>query len=175
LQSIMSNCAVKVAFQVGGNDIRRLAAMDASLADALAKALTGLTVGKAVVKLTARSGEQQPPPVVVQLDYVPHKAVRESIYTDAYDPGEPSLQDLKSMLNPILKYVEKPPNALDFLLLYYIYKYSRKEGGVALADLATRLGARRNVVEEAIGRLASQGFVELYREGNKKMVRYVKG
>jgi Mn-dependent DtxR family transcriptional regulator len=41
--------------------------------------------------------------------------------------------------------------------------------------LATRLGAKRSAVEEAVGRLASQGFVELYREGNKKMVRYVKG
>jgi hypothetical protein len=183
LQSIMSNCAVKVAFQVGGNDIKRLATMDASFADALAKALTGLTVGKAVVKLTARPGEQQPPPVVVQLDYIPHKAVRESIYADAFDPGEhpgTGTGDFKSLLNPILKYVERPPNALDFLLLYYIYRYSksnknRDEGGVALTDLATRLGARRNAVEEAVGRLASQGFVELYREGNKKMVRYVKG
>jgi hypothetical protein len=181
LQSVMSNCAVKVAFQVGGNDIKRLATMDASFADALAKALTGLTIGKAVVKLTARPGEQQPPPVVVQLDYIPHKAVRESIYVNAFDPGEPpGTGDFKSMLNPILKYVERPPNALDFLLLYYIYRYSksnknRDEGGVALTDLATRLGARRNAVEEAVGRLASQGFVELYREGNKKMVKYVKG
>ena len=175
LQSIMSNCAVKAAFQVGGADIKRLATMDASFADALAEALTGLTVGKAVVKLTARPGEQQPPPVVVQLDYIQHEVRRQSIYTDAYDPGEPSLQDLKSMLNPVLKYVEKAPNALEFLALYYIYKYTRKEGGIALTDLTTRLGAKRSAVEEAVGRLASQGFVELYREGNKKMVRYVKG
>jgi len=41
--------------------------------------------------------------------------------------------------------------------------------------LATRLGAKRNAVEEAVGRLASQGFVELYREGSKKVVKYVKG
>jgi DNA helicase HerA-like ATPase len=183
LQSVMSNCAVKVAFQVGGADIKKLATMDASFADALAKALTGLTIGKAVVKLTARPGEQQPPPVVVQLDYIPHKAVRESIYANAFDPGEhPGTGDFKSMLNPILKYVERPPNALDFLLLYYIYRYSKSkssengdEGSVALTDLATRLGAKRSAVEEAVGRLASQGFVELYREGNKKMVRYVKG
>ena len=175
LQSIMSNCAVKVAFQVGGADIKKLATMDVSFADALAKALTGLTIGKAVVKLTARPREQQPPPVVVQLDYIPHRVYRENIYTTLFDPGEPPVQDLKTMLNPILKYVEKPVKPLEFLLLYCIYRYSRKEGVVALTDLATRLGARRNAVEEAVGRLASQGFVELYREGNKKMVRYVKG
>jgi type IV secretory pathway TraG/TraD family ATPase VirD4 len=54
LQSVMSNCAVKVAFQVGGGDIKKLSVMDASFADSLEKALTGLTIGKAVVKLTAR-------------------------------------------------------------------------------------------------------------------------
>ena len=53
----MSNCAVKVAFLVGGGDIKELATMDASFADSLAKALTGLTIGRAVVKLPARSGE----------------------------------------------------------------------------------------------------------------------
>jgi DNA-binding MarR family transcriptional regulator/energy-coupling factor transporter ATP-binding protein EcfA2 len=175
LQSVMSNCAVKVAFQVGGADIKRLAVMDASFADSLAKALTGLTIGKAVVKITARPGEQQPPPVVVQLDYIPHRVYRENIYTTLFDPGEPLVQNLKTMLNPILKYIEGPAKPLEFLLLYYVYRCSRKEGNAALTDLATRLGVRRNAVEEAVGRLASQGFVELYREGNKKMVRYVKG
>jgi hypothetical protein len=53
----------------------------------------------------------------------------ENIYTDAFDPREPLMQDLKPMLNPVLRYVEKAPNALEFLLLYYIYRYSRREGG----------------------------------------------
>ena len=97
LQSIMSNCAVKVAFQVGGGDIKKLSMMDASFADSLAKALTGLTIGKAVVKLTARPGEQQPPPVIVQMDYTPHEAKRINIYTNIFDPGEPSTQDLKGL------------------------------------------------------------------------------
>jgi hypothetical protein len=83
----MSNCAVKVAFLVGEGDIKKLATMDASFADSLAKALTGLTIGKAVVKLTARPGEQQPSPVVVQLDYIPHEAERTGIHTQAFDPG----------------------------------------------------------------------------------------
>ncbi|MCC6015221.1 MAG: TraM recognition domain-containing protein, partial [Desulfurococcaceae archaeon] len=170
LQSVMSNCAVKVAFQVGGEDIRRLSAMDASFADALAKALTGLTVGRAVVKLTAGPGEQQPPPVVVQLDYVEHVVRRRDIYTRAYDPGEPRAEDLRGLLNPVLKYVE-PVKPLEFFALYVL----RKHGPLAVADLATRLGARREDVEDAVNALAGRGYVEVYREGSRKMVRYVKG
>jgi DNA helicase HerA-like ATPase/DNA-binding transcriptional ArsR family regulator len=170
LQSVMSNCAVKVAFQVGGEDIRRLSTMDASFANALARALTGLTVGRAVVKLTAGPGEQQPPPVVAQLDYVEHAVRRRDIYTRAYDPGEPRAEDLRGLLNPVLKYIE-PVRPLEFFALYML----RKHGPLAIADLATRLGARREDVEDAVSSLAGRGYVEVYREGNRRMVRYVKG
>jgi DNA helicase HerA-like ATPase len=170
LQSVMSNCAVKVAFQVGGGDIKKLSVMDASFADSLEKALTGLTIGKAVVKLTARPGEQQPPPVVVQMDYVKHEVRRGDVYTKAFDPGEPGSQDLKSLLNPVLKYIE-PAKPLEFHALYTL----KTSGPLALADLATRLGARREDVEEVVNSLAGRGFVEVYREGNKKIVKYVKG
>jgi len=43
---VMSNCAVKVAFQVGGGDIKKLSMMDDSFVDSLEKALTELTIGK---------------------------------------------------------------------------------------------------------------------------------
>jgi len=161
---------VKVAFQVGGSDIKKLATMDASFADSLAKALTGLTIGKAVMKLTARPGEQQPPPVIVQMDYTPHEAKRINIYTNIFDPGEPSTQDLKGLLNPVLKYID-PVKPLEFFALYTLCR----EKGLAIADLATRLGARREDVEGAVNSLASRGFVEIYREGNKKIARYAKG
>jgi len=170
LQSIMSNCAVKVAFQVGGSDIKKLATMDASFADSLAKALTGLTIGKAVVKLTARPGEQQPPPVVVQMDYISHEARRTSICTTAYDPGEPSQQDLRGLLNPILRYIE-PVKPLEFFALYTLYR----EKSLTIADLATRLGARREDVEDAVNSLASRGFVDVYREGNRKVAPICQG
>jgi DNA-binding MarR family transcriptional regulator len=170
LQSIMSNCAVKVAFLVGGGDIKKLATMDASFADSLAKALTGLTIGKAVVKLTARSGEQQPPPVVVQLDYIPHEAKRPSIYIQAFDPGEPSIQDLRGLLNPVLKYIE-PIKPLEFFVLYTLYREKR----LAITDLATRIGVSRGDVEDAVNSLAGWGFVEVYREGNRRIAKYVKG
>jgi DNA-binding MarR family transcriptional regulator len=170
LQSVMSNCAVKVVFQVGGGDIKKLSVMDASFADSLEKALTGLTIGKAVVKLTARPGEQQPPPVVVQMDYIKHESRREDVYTTVYDPGEPGSQDLKGLLNPVLKYIE-PVKPLEFYALYTL----RVNGPLAIADLATRLGARREDVEEAVNTLAGRGYIEVYREGNKKVAKYIKG
>lgn len=170
LQSVLTNCAVKVAFMVGGSDIKKLAMMDASFADSLAKALTGLSVGKAVVKVTARPGEQQPPPVIVQLDYVPHEVVREEIYTKAFDPGEAVRTDLKSLINPVLKYVD-PLRPLDMLSLYYVCRH----GAISVVDLAAKLGARREEVEKAVSRLAASGYVEVEREGSKKVVKYVRG
>ncbi|MEM1842239.1 MAG: ATP-binding protein [Ignisphaera sp.] len=170
LQSILTNCAVKVAFMVGGNDIKRLSMMDASFADALAKALTGLTIGRAVVKVTARPGEQQPPPVVVHMDYIEHRVVRENIYTKIFDPGEAVKADLKSMLNPLLKYIN-PVRPLEMIALYEVYKAKR----IAFTDLAIRLGAPRKDLEDAVSRLSALGYIEIEREGNRKILTYVKG
>ncbi|MEM4485882.1 MAG: ATP-binding protein [Zestosphaera sp.] len=170
MQSILTNCAVKVSFMVGGSDIKRLSMMDASFADALAEALTGLTVGRAVVKVTARPGEQQPPPVIVQMDYIPHQAVRENIYTGAFDPGVVRGSDLKGVLNPVLKYVD-PVKPLEVLTLYEVYKAGR----IALTDLAVRLGAPRKGLEDAVAQLSSLGYINVEREGNRKVLTYVKG
>ncbi|MEM4914048.1 MAG: ATP-binding protein, partial [Desulfurococcaceae archaeon] len=170
LQSILTNCAVKVAFMVGGSDIKRLSMMDTSFADALAKALTGLTIGRAVVKVTARPGEQQPPPVVVQMDYVEHRVARGNMYTRIFDPGEAVKADLKSVLNPLLKYID-PVRPLEMMALYEIHKAKR----IALTDLATRLGAPRKDLEDAVARLHALGCIEVEREGNRKVLVYVKG
>ena len=108
--------------------------------------------------------------MVVQLNYVPHEARRLNIYTQAFDPGEPSSQDLKGLLNPILKYIE-PVRPLEFFTLYTLYREKR----LTIADLATRLGASRGVVEDAVNSLAGRGFIEAYREGSRRIAKYVKG
>jgi DNA-binding MarR family transcriptional regulator len=106
----------------------------------------------------------------VQIDYVKHEARREDIYTTVYDPGEPGSQDLKGLLNPVLKYIE-PVKPLEFYTLYTL----RISGSLAIADLATRLGARREDIKEAVNTLAGRGYIEVYREGNKKVAKYIKG
>ncbi len=170
LQSVLTNCAMKVAFMVGGSDIKRLSMMDAGFADALTKVLTSLTVGKAVVKVTASPGEQQPPPVVVQLDYVPHEVRRMNIYTDVLSPGETVKADLRSVLNPVLKYVD-PVRPLEALALYEVYRAKQ----VALTDLAVRLGVPRKDLEDVVSRLASLGCVMVKRDGGREILVFVRG
>jgi DNA helicase HerA-like ATPase len=170
LQSVLTNCAVKVVFMLGGHDVKKLSLIDAGFAKSLSEALTSLTVGKAVVKVVARPGEQQPPPTTVLIDYVPHTPRRRDVCTNAYDPGEPRASDLKSMLNPVLKYVEVP-KPLRLQALYEVYK----AGEISVVDLATRLGAPRKEVEDVVGELAAQEFVVVERRGNKRVVKYVKG
>jgi hypothetical protein len=104
------------------------------------------------------------------MDYIKHESRREDVYTTVNDLSEPGSQDLKSLLNPVLKYIElvKP---LEFYTLHTL----RVNGSLAIADPATRLEARREDVEEAVNTLAGRDYIEVYREGNKKMAKYVKG
>lgn len=170
LQSVLTNCAVKIVFMLGGHDVKKLSLIDAGFAKSLSQALTSLTVGRAVVKVVARAGEQQPPPTTVLIDYSPHVPRRRDVCTNAYDPGEPGVSDLKSMLNPILKYVEVP-RPLRLQALYEVYKTDE----ISVIDLATRLGAPRKDVEDVVGELAALGFVVVERRGNRRVVKYVKG
>lgn len=170
LQSVLTNCAMKIVFMVGGHDVKKLSLIDAGFTESLSKVLTGLTTGKAVVKIAARPGEQQPPPTIVSVDFLQYTPKRKNVYTNAYDPGEPSKTDLKSLLNPVLKYVEIP-KPLSLRALYETYRTRE----VSVVDLATRLGAPRRDVEDVISELVARGFVSVERRGNKRVVRYVKG
>lgn len=174
LQSVLTNCAVKVAFMVGGNDVKRLSMMDASYADALARTLTGLTVGRAVVKVTARPGEQQSPPAVIQLDRIPHEVRRTNIYTDSLDPGDIIKPDLRGVLNPVLKYVV-PPRPLEQYVLYLAYRALRERRELSVTDIATSVGMSRKSVEEVVGRLSLLGMIEVEVVGGRRVVRFVKG
>ena len=170
LQSVLTNCAVKIVFMVGGSDVRRLSLIDSGFAESLSKVLTSLTVGKAVVKMVAKPGEQQPPPTTVLIDYLHHVPRKNNICIDTYDPGEPAKTDLKSLLNPVLKYIEVPKP----LRLHVLYEaYRARE--ISVIDLATRLGALRKDVEDVISELVAHGFINVEKRGNKRVVTYVKG
>jgi DNA-binding MarR family transcriptional regulator len=104
------------------------------------------------------------------MDYIKHEVAERRRIHHGIRPRRAGSQDLKGLLNPVLKYIE-PVKPLEFYTLYTL----RVSGPLAIADLATRLGARREDVEEAVNTLAGRGYIEVYREGNKKVAKYIKG
>ena len=87
LQSILTNCAVKVVFTVEGEDIKKLENMDHAFAESVRRALSAIGVGKAVIKIVARPEEDQLPPVLVNIDFIEHVKRRHDIYTFKYAPS----------------------------------------------------------------------------------------
>jgi DNA-binding MarR family transcriptional regulator len=81
-----------------------------------------------------------------------HEERRREIYTMQYDPGEPAKEDLRGLLNPVLKYID-PVKPLEFMALYTLYR----EKSLGIGDLAARLGARREELEKALNTLAGRG------------------
>ena len=173
LQSVLTNTGVKVVFSVGGGDVKRLSQLDADFAKTVAKAVTALPVGSAVVKVSALPGEPQAPPVVVKVDYVEHRPVRFDVYTRELDPGEPGPVNVREFLNPVLKYLDELPDPIALQALYHAYRAGR--GGIAITDLALALGARKEAVEAAVARLNSMGYVSVERVSGRRVVHYRSG
>ncbi|MEB3860644.1 MAG: type IV secretion system DNA-binding domain-containing protein, partial [Desulfurococcales archaeon] len=183
LQSVFSNTAVKVVFQLGGDDVQRLGQLDRDFADAVRRALTALTVGQAVVKLTARPGEQQPPPVVVSMDPPParRRAWRDALalLPGAGAPPEPELRGPEELLNPVLRLLPPAGERLspeELLVLYRVWRASRAgREAVEWSRVLSGLGLRRQRAEDARDSLAAKGYIEAWKEGNRWLVRYVRG
>jgi DNA helicase HerA-like ATPase len=173
LQSLLTNTGVKVVFSVGGGDVKRLAQLDADFAKTIAKAVTALPVGSAVVKISALPGEPQTPPVVVRVDYVEHKPLRFDVHSRELDPGEPRAVSVRELLNPVLKYLDGLPDTLALLTLYHVYKAG--DGGATITDIAMALGARKEAVEEAVARLNALGYVAVEKRAGRRVVVYRKG
>jgi len=180
LQSVFSNTGVKVVFQVGGHDVDKLSKLDPDFADAVKKALSGLTIGQAIVKLTARPGEQRPQPVIVTMDPPPkkHRCIEEALkYLPAFTPPpESSGRDPAELLNPVLRYLPGDRlGPLEQLVLYRIYRLGGRKQAVQWTSVIAGLGARRPQLDEARDSLAARGCIEAWKDGNKWMVKYVKG
>jgi hypothetical protein len=174
LQSALTNTGVKVVFSVGGGDVKRLSQLDADFAKTIAKAMTALPVGSAVVKISALPGEPQAPPVVVKIDYVEHRPARLDVYTRELDPGEPRAVGVRELLNPVLKYLDGLPDPLALQALYQAYR-ARGGGGAAIMDIAMALGAKKEAVEEAVARLNALGHVAVEKRAGRRVVVYRRG
>jgi len=171
LQSILTNCAVKVSFAVGGSDVKRLSSMDPAFSDTLSEALGMLSVGQAVFKIASGPGEQQIPPIVARVDLIPHERRRKGdIMSRKFDPGEPEERNLKELLNPVLIYID-PADPLEAVLLHEIYK-SRE---ISISQLVMKLEVDGERLDKALGRLLSRGFVSVAGSGKERVVIYRKG
>jgi hypothetical protein len=173
LQSVLTNTGVKVVFSVGGVDVKRLSQLDADFAKTVAKAVTALPVGSAVVKVSALPGEPQAPPVVVKVDHVEYRPARFDVYTRELDPGEPRAVNVRELLNPVLKYLDELPDPVALQALYHVYRAGR--GGATITDLAMALGARKEVVEAAVAKLHSMGYVAVEKVSGRRVVHYRMG
>ncbi len=181
LQSILTNTALKVVFAVEGPDVGRIKSIDPDFAEEVRRVLPSLTVGTALIRIQARPGEEPYPPLLVKTDPPPSKRRRLEDVLDqlpSFEPPTEEQRDVRELLNPVLRYLpEDRLDPLEQLILYHVYTLQRERGGdwVEWSNVLVRLGVSRKRADEARDRLAAQGYLEAVKEGNRWVVRYVKG
>ena len=182
LHAVLANTGFKLVFPPSGEDIEKFARVDAAFAEQLRKALSGISPGEAVLFLRSRPGEEAPPPIIVRTDPPPRRPrsgpPEKLARTPTPPPEEPEASDIVAKLNPVLRYL--PRDRLDPVeawVLYHTYILSGQsgDGWVQWSDVNVRLGLPRKKADEARDRLAARGFIEATKQGNRWLVRYVKG
>ncbi|OWJ55599.1 helicase HerA domain-containing protein [Pyrodictium delaneyi] len=178
LQSLLTNTALKVVFAVEGPDVQRLRMVDPDFAQEIEKALPGLTVGTALVRIQARPGEEPYPPLLVRTDPPPPKRreLEEALpLLPSFEPPGVESRDVRAMLNPVLRYLPRERlSPVEQLVLYHVYVLSRgsSDGWAQWSDVRMRLGLPPKRAEAARDQLAARGLVEVRREGNRLLLRY---
>jgi len=197
LKSIMSNTGVKFLMKEQGDDAKIFAEIFPEFGSELEKILPSLGVGEAVILITPRKEGDKVVPVRVKINYVPSKKDPEKLKKviermQKYVTNEvPKSEGVESLVNPIMKYIEKP-NVLEQLILYNIYmskipkedmegitgrEVSEKElqHKVYLVDLLKVLGVDRDRVEDAVRKMENMGYINVEKVKNKKLLVYGKG
>jgi DNA helicase HerA-like ATPase len=197
IKSIMSNTGVKLLMKEQGDDAKTFAEIFPEFGSELEKILPSLGVGEAVVLITPRKEGDKVVPVRVKINYVPSKKDPEKLKKviermQKYVTTEiPKSEGVESLVNPIMKYIEKP-NVLEQLILFNVYmsripkvdmeeitgeEVSEKdlEHKMYLVDLLKVLGVDRDRVEDAVRKLESMGYISVEKVKNKKLLIYGKG
>ncbi|MFP3203739.1 MAG: type IV secretion system DNA-binding domain-containing protein, partial [Sulfolobus sp.] len=181
LKSVLVNTAVKVLLGTEATDAEKLSKSDPDFSTEIANVLPNLKPGEAILLVKPRNTEATVP-FKVKIDMIETKrdidAVKEVIekMKQKYWNREVGQTDITSIINPVLKYIEKP-NVLEQQILYNIF-VSRTENGnhsIYLVDLLKKLGVDRDKVENAINKLEAAGYIDVEKEGNKKVLYYGKG
>jgi len=177
IKSIMSNTGVKLLMKEQGDDAKAFAEIFPEFGSELQKILPSLGVGETVAIITPRKEGDKVVPVRVKVNYVPVKKNPEKLKKvidrmQIYITGEiPKSEDIEGIVNPIMKYIEKP-NVLEQLVLYHVFKNGKK---MYLVDLLKELGLDRDKVNDVVNRLEKLGYIDVEKEGNKKVLFYGKG
>jgi len=184
IRSMFTNTLVKVFFPVAdARDVAALSAVDADFAEEVKRALSGLPGGSALVSVAPDFGEPPAPPTVVRMDPPPRRRASNirpltELLPRFAPPPEPGESDIVAKLNPVLRYL--PRDRLDPVeawVLYHVYLLSGQsgDGWAQWSDVNVRLGLPRKKADEARDRLAARGFIEATKQGNRWLVRYVRG
>jgi len=179
LRSIFNNTGLRILMNTGyQDDAERLAGFDPSFASDIKNTLPYLAPGNAVIILKPR-GNEQVLPFKCKIDYTPLKAdenvlkkVNERM-REKYGKVKEETADVTELVNPLLKYIERPPRPLEQAILFYVW---RSEGHqVYQADLLRDMAIDRDRLKKILAELQSDGMIDIQKEGNKVLVKYVRG
>jgi hypothetical protein len=176
LKSIFSNTAVKVLMRTAGDDAENLSGIDPAFSNEIKKILPKLEPGEAIMFMMPRKQGDPATPFKVKFDYTELKFDREKLNTvikrmREYYKVEEKKDDVTALVNPLFKYIEKP-QVLEQLVLYHVFRNGKK---MYLVDLLKELGLDRDKVNDVINRLEKLGYIDVEKEGNKKVLYYGKG
>jgi|Deesub1362B_J571_1020462.scaffolds.fasta_scaffold00101_71 hypothetical protein len=158
LQSILTNCATKVIFQVGGADVHTLKRLDPAFEEEIEKLIAHLKVGEAVVKITPPTREDIPP-ILTLIDCVEAQQKRSDIYTDRFAPWS-TPPPPEEVICPPLKYIEPP-----YYVAHKLMTLLAREGEMSMTKMSTLLAVDKRHVNRAIQSLIERGHIESVSEG----------
>ncbi|WP_016731335.1 type IV secretory system conjugative DNA transfer family protein [Saccharolobus islandicus] len=179
LRSIFNNTGLKILMNTGyEDDANKLAGFDPSFASDIKSTLPYLAPGNAVAILKPR-GNEQTLPFKCKIDYTPLKADEEVLkkiserMKEKYGRKNEEITDVTAIVNPLLKYMERPPKPIEQAILFYVWK--NKDHQVYQADLLRDLAVDRDYLKKVLAELQSDGMLDVEKEGNKVLVKYVRG
>jgi Cdc6-like AAA superfamily ATPase len=176
LKSIFSNTAVKVLMRTAGDDAENLSGIDPAFSNEIKKILPKLEPGEAIMFMMPRKQGDPATPFKAKFDYTELKFDQEKLNTvikrmREYYKVEEKKDDVMALVNPLFKYIEKP-QVLEQLVLYHVFRNGKK---MYLVDLLKELGLDRDKVNDVVNRLEKLGYINVEKEGNKKVLYYGKG
>jgi DNA-binding MarR family transcriptional regulator len=179
LRSIFNNTGLRILMNTGyQDDAEKLAGFDPSFASDIKNTLPYLPPGNAVIILKPR-GNEQILPFRCKIDFTPLKADADVLkkvnerMREKYGKAKEETADVTELINPLLKYIERPPKPLEQAILFYVWRNENHQ--VFQADLLRDIAIDRDKLKKILAELQSDGMIDVQKEGNKILVKYDRG